>query len=210
MAEIWTWIALNIISPINWNFFKKLFNKGKYYELTDIELDEIRRKTRLDYFFIMTRRKTHLTTWLISIGSWIKTGKLGYWSHSLMNIEYEWPNSGTEYRFIEATREGVHFSDFMKVFDCDSVCLRRPKNFTYVEWLDCFDAAIEDLGKKYDSMCDLRDEGKLNCGELLLHIVKKHSDKFPHLFAIVEKMNIIIPDMWYDSDDLITCYEVRH
>lgn len=213
LKKLWNWFSLNIISLCTWNGAKALLNGGIYYDITESEQDRIRKLLVSGYYIILTRRKTHLTTYLIALGTWIKTGKLGYWSHGLMNLEDSNVHDDQDYRLMEATGIGVHYSTFMQVFDCDSVVLMKPKGFTIEDWTVCLDQLKKQEGKPYDTLFDLAQDNSLSCVELVriaLQASPNYLKEFSKFEAMVQSEGKVIPQMLYDCGDFDVVYEVRH
>jgi hypothetical protein len=210
LIAIWTWVGLNVINYIEWNRLKAFFRKGKYWNLTQEDWDAIRKFCTENHYVILIRRKTHLTTYLISLGGFLKTGRLGYWSHALMNLENE-VSHDDDFRFVEATAKGVHYSTFEEVFDCDSVCLLRPKGFTDKDWTDTLDELREDLGRPYDMLFDLKSDRSLSCVELVFDALRGSDDylDLPKLREVIEKSGNLVPDMFYDCGDFDVVLEIR-
>ena len=211
LVNLWTWCSKNIVGPINWNWLVKLYNYGKYYYLTGEDWEKITKLLAADHYVIMIRRKTHLTTYLIGLGGLLKEGKWSYWSHGLLNVEGD-VTSREDFRLIESTGTGVHFSPFDKVFDCDSVCLLKPKGFSIDDWTLAMSQAIEDLGKPYDTLFDPNQDAKLSCVELVrnaLQAAPDYLEHFPKFEAMVQKYGAVIPQMLYDTDEFEKVLEIR-
>lgn len=209
LEKIWEWVSLNIISPINWNSLHALFNKGVYWELTEAEHDKLRKLLAKDHYIILVRRKTHFTTYLISLGNFIRTGNFGYYSHALMNLECD-VNSDHDFELMEAIGKGVGYASFMRVFDCDSVCLLKPYSFTTQDWTEALDRLRKQNGKKYDTLFNLADDKKLSCCELVYEALEGDIDKMPNFVDMIKKYKNITPDMFYQCKDMEIIYEVRH
>ena len=198
-----------IFADINMERIVSWFRKdGKYYNLTDEDWTAIRDLVTPNYYFILTRRRLHLTTYLIEVASKITTKKTAFWSHALGNVD---DGSGSDLKFIEATKIGVHFSPFEKVFDCDAVVLLEPLNLTQEEWVRVIDAMLSFNGRKYDNLFDLTNDEELSCIEVLYQAIRlaKVEDKFPHLMQMVKKVKNIAPEMLYGCPDLKIAFEVR-
>lgn len=69
-------VALNaittILGKIQWEWLAEWVN-GRYYKITDRQQDEIRALLTQDYYIILTRRKTHLSTYMINLSHWLLT-----------------------------------------------------------------------------------------------------------------------------------------
>ena len=159
-------IVMDFFSSIKWPGIQALFNKGVYWSLTEQDQDDLRDLLKPNYYFIVTRRKCHLTTYLITIASLFTTGKPSHYSHALMNLDDGKATKDSEYKLIESTAIGVHYSTFMQVFDCDSVALLTPRGITSEDWVKILDKALSDYGKPYDDLFDVTQDQRLSCVEL--------------------------------------------
>ena len=205
--KILSFISLKIISKINWSGLKGLFHGGKYYDLTAGEREVIRFLLKSNYYIILSWRGTHLTSYLIALGTYIKTGKWGRYSHAFLNVE----GDTEEFKLIEATGKGVHFSEFDEVFDCDRICLLSIKGLTPEDWTLIVDKALAQLGKPYDTMFDLLDESKQSCVETDLVALKALPDyekHIPNLLTSIKKFNILTPQMIRDATDFDVALEI--
>lgn len=204
-----------------YKIIKKLINKiviwiGNVHwassnTLSGLELDEIEKLLTSDYYIILTRRKNHLSTYFVSLLYLFLKFKFGYYAHALMNLEDE-INDPSDFRLIEATGKGVHYSPFDKVFECHSVALLRPKNMTLENWTYVMDKAKKQLGKKYDSLFDLKSDKELSCVELVrvaLQTVPDYETKFANFEKMIKENKNLHPQMFYDCEDFYVEYEVR-
>lgn len=203
--------VLKFCSNINWTAIKKLLT-GREYELTAEDHEKIKAKLRESYYFILIRRKSHLTTYLISLGSFLTKGKWGYWSHALCNVEDE-VKTDEDYKLIESTKAGVHWSSFYEVFNCDSVVLLKPKNLSKEEYNSVLDDVILELQAKleYDFILNINDPSRVSCVELLYQAIVKagYIDRFPNLVKLIKDINNLTPDMFYDCGDFEVELEIR-
>ena len=208
LIPVWNWISLKVISNITWGWLRGLYRKGKYWDLSYGDWKKIGDLLREDHYVILTRRKTHLTTYLIWLGGLLKMGKGSYWSHALLNIEGDTEN----YELIEATSIGVHVANFIAVFDCDSVCLLRPKGYSAEDWSLATKQALEDLGKPYDTLFDPSQDASLSCVELVrdaLQAAPDYLEHFPKFEAMISKYGQVIPQMVYDDGEFEKILEIR-
>jgi hypothetical protein len=195
--------------------FVKLVAKVKWDTddfLTDDEKDIIRQKLIKDYYVIMTRRENFLSTFFINLGHFLLTGKWGYYSHTLVNLEDE-VNSDDDFRLIEATGVGVHFSKFNEVFDpVQSVALLAPKNISIEEWTAALDNTKKYLGVPYDNLFDLKNDMEINCVELIYLAVKTipgYKEKFSDFERIALRKKKLTPQMLLECKDFHLVYEIR-
>jgi hypothetical protein len=181
--------------------------------MTPEQLDEIHELLRNNYYVILTRNNSHLSTYFVAIGNKLATGKWGFWGHALMNMENDNdPNRDSGFKLMESTGVGVHYSSFYEVFQCDSVALLKPKNVTHEEWLEIMEKLLLQDGKKYDNLFDLVSDKEVSCVELVrtaLQALPDYNEKFANLEAIIAKDgNNLTPDMFYNCPDFECVYEV--
>ena len=208
--------VMGLFGAIKFNFLFTLFKK-KYYSLTEDDLNLLRQKLKQHYYVILNHRKSHLTTYLIGFGNLIKTGKWSYYCHAFMNVDDGTAEGDEGYKFIEATAEGVHFSTFMQVFDCDGVVLLRPKGMTDQEYTDLMDKYIattaeQQIGKAYDDLFDLMDDNFQSCVETVrkcLMSMPDYEKRFPNFEATIKKFGNLTPQMYYDCPDFEVAFEVK-
>ena len=167
--------------------------------VTPAELDVLRLKLKKDYYIILTRHNGFLSTYAISIAHFLLTlGKRGYYAHVLMNLEDE-ANKDADFRFIEATGKGTHFSDFKDVFDpqITSVALLKPKSMTLEKWTRAMDKA----------------KTALSCVELVrfaLRAEPTYDEDFKNFEAMIAKYKNLTPQMFFDCPDFEIVWETRH
>ena len=203
---------VTFFAKVKWQGLQALFNNGIYYNLLEPDHDSIRSLLKQNYLVILTRRKCHLTTYLIAITSKLATGYVSHYTHALMNVEGDISNN-MDYKIIEATGEGVHWSTFMQVFDCDSVALLKPKGLTLPQWTKAMDKVRSRFGSEYDTLFDIQDESKLSCVELVYLALKELPNferRFPALVRLIESSKgELTPQMLYDCNDMEVVFEVR-
>lgn len=179
--------------------------------LQEDELKKIKEMLAKDYYVILTRRHNHLSSYLISVADFLLVGKLGYWSHALMNLE-DTVKTDDDYILIEAVGTGVQATHFDKVFDVNSVVLLRPKNMTIEKWTTALDKAKTELGKPYDNLFDLTSDKEINCVELV-RLALETSPTYQRDFAEFEKMieqeGRLTPEMFYTCPDFEVALEIR-
>lgn len=211
LSTVWQKGA-DFVAGIHWPRTAAVFNKGVYYSLTEADHDKIRKLLKDNYLIILTRRRSHLTTYLIALISWLKTRTKSHYTHALMNVEGDLDDAlGT--KLIEATGEGVHYSTFMQVFDCDSVCFLKPKEIPLEQWTLVLDAVKKEFGYPYDTLFDLQDDAKVSCVEMVYQGIKKLPDwehHFAELAGLIERSgHELTPQMLYDCGDLELVLEIR-
>ena len=187
--------------------------KWKEKKLLSPEDDiKIKEKFVSDYYIIATRKSNYLTTFFITLGNFLLTGKWGFYSHVLMNLEDE-VKDDDDFRFIEATGKGVHYSTFIDVFGTvDAVALIKPKNITLEEWTKALDKAKTYLGRPYDNLFDLKSDLEINCVELI-RLALEGTDNYSQNFAEFEKLvaakGKITPDMFVNCSDFEVVFSIR-
>lgn len=196
------WLVLTI-GKIHWKF------KGG---LTVEELDKIREMLRNDYYIILTRRKNHLSTFFVGLSNLLLTGKWGYWSHTLLNLENK-VHKDEDFRLVEATGKGVHYSEFKDVFDVHSVILLKPTSMSVEYWTTVMDMALDELGKPYDSLFDLKNDNALSCVELVrsaLMAEPDYKENFSKFEEMIYKRKNLSPQMFADCPDFTKVLEIKH
>lgn len=196
-------LFIKAIAKVHWHQRKLLSNN---------DADSLKTKFTANYYIIVTRKSNYLTTFFISLGNFLLTRHWGYYSHVLMNFEDE-VIADTDFRFIEATGTGTHFSTFDTVFGkVDAVALIRPKNITLIEWTNVLDKAKTYLGVPYDNLFDLKNTLEINCVELVriaLQTLPDYDEKFAEFEKMVAKDKKLTPDMFYNCQDFEVINEIR-
>lgn len=205
MKELWekfaNWVVITI-GEIKWKY------KGG---MTEQELYEIKEMLKPNYYIILTHRKNHLSTFFVGFANFVVTGKWSYWAHALMNLEDE-VHDPEDFRLVEATGKGTHYSTFDDVFEVHGVALLKPKNMTIEDWTFAMDRANSQLGKPYDSLFDLKNNNALSCVELVrdaLMAAPRYYEDFKHFEESIVHAKNLTPQMFYDCDDFEVVYEVR-
>lgn len=180
--------------------------------LTDSELVNIRESLTQNYYIILTRRNNHLSTYVAGICNLFLFGKMGYWSHALMNTE-DGVRNDSDFRLLQATSIGVAYEEFNKVFDVNSVVLLKPKSLTIDEWTKILDKARSDLGKPYDTLFDINSQNSFTCVDLVRNALMgepNYSTDFVNFEAMVQKHKRLSPDMFYNCPDFEVVLEIRN
>jgi hypothetical protein len=208
--KLWN-LGIGLLSNVHWPRLQAVLNGGLYYSLKEQDHDKIREILAKDYLIILTRRKSHLTTYMIAFVSLFAKSKAHY-THTLMNVEGDIPGN-IGYKLIEATGSGVHYSSFMEVFDCDSVALLSPKGLPLTEWTAVLDKVKTELGMQYDTLFDITQANQVSCVEMVYWGLKTLPDfevRFPNLIKLIqEAKNNLTPQMLYDTGELDIVFEVR-
>lgn len=196
------WVVITI-GKIHWGY-----KDG----LTESELQKVREYLTPHYYVILTHRKNHLSTFFVGLASWLVSGKWSYWAHALMNLEND-VGSDDDFRLVEATGAGVHYSPFDLVFMVHGVVLLKPKNMSADRWTAVMDKARTEIGKPYDSLFDLTSDKALSCVELVRTALMAEPDyetNFANFERMIKENKNLTPQMFYDCPDFEIVYEVRH
>jgi len=223
MKKLIEFISFKILSPFNWTRLKYLL-KGKAYDISAKDRDNVRSMCELQTYLWLTRRDSHLTTYLINFSdfalgclAWARSGfkgprpKLGYYAHAFLNVD--------DFTFIEAISKGVVSSYFDEVFNVDAFCGLVPKNLTAVEWNMFSKKFVEEskkrIGSRYDAVFNLNDEAEVSCIELIRVCLKhamteeEYSLRFKNFEALINQKRNLTPDMLKDCGDFETVIEIR-
>lgn len=201
IRSIIDWVVVTM-GEIRWKY-----NNG----LTSEQHDKIRSMLTDDYYIILTRRNNHLSTFFVGLASFVLTGKWSHWAHALMNLENE-VSKDSDFRLVEATGNGVHYSEFKDVFKVHSVVLLKPKSMSVEHWTAVMDRARTHLGKPYDSLFDLKNDERLSCVELVrsaLMAEPNYEVDFAEFESMIRKNKNLTPQMFYDCPDFGIAYEIR-
>lgn len=224
MNKLLEFISLKIISPIKFDRISFLL-RGKYYNLTTEDRDKCKDLMESGNYLWLSRRKTHLTTYLISFGDWLlevlkwfkdKSGKrfpkpnFKKYTHAFLNRDDD--------ILIEAISKGVVESYFDGVFDCDWACALKINGMSDQEWKEfskkIVDEAVGDLGKEYDVAFNIKDPSKVSCIELIRDVAKKALDDEYHKYMsdferLISKYGNLTPQMMRDSSSFQVVLEIK-
>lgn len=198
--KIYHWLAL-IPPKIRWS---------KKCAVDAHDKDHLAAVLAKGYYIILTGNRSHLSGVLVSLLSWLKTGKWAKYSHALMNCDnIEDPANRDGFKFVEATSAGVAYATFDSVFECDTVCLLSPAQVTNEEWTAIIDALVKQIGKPYDDLFDLSDSTRVSCVEVVLDALEKadYVDEFKNLNDMIKKEGNLIPQMYRDCPDFSVTFE---
>jgi hypothetical protein len=181
-------------------------------ELTDDDKAVIREMLVHDYYVIATRRRNFLSSFCICLGHFILTGRWGFYTHVLMNMEDE-VHSDSDFKLIEATTKGTKFSTFEQVFSgVDAVALLKPVSMTVKEWTACMDKAKEQLGKPYDNLFNIMNDSEVNCVELVriaLMALPDYNTRFANFEKMISKKKFLTPQMFVECPDFHIYFTVK-
>jgi hypothetical protein len=194
LYRFYHWLA-TIPPKISWRDRPKIT-----YEQRDV----LAQKLASGYYIILTGSSSHLSSVIVSLLSWIKTGRWARYSHVLMNCDnIENPEERGQYKFVEATARGVAYATFGEVFACDRVCLLTPSSVDNEEWTRVIDGLLTQLGKPYDDLFDLSDSTHVSCVELVLDALKQadYQSDFANLETVIRRSGNLVPQMYRDCPD---------
>ena len=174
------------------------------YAITEADKILLAEKLASGYYIILVGTRTHLSSFIVSLMSWFKTGKWARYSHVLMNCDnITDPTKRDGFKFIEAMSVGVTYSTFEEVFACDNACLMTPVNIKQEEWTAVIDKLTSEVGTPYDDLFDLADKSKLSCVEVVLDALKtaSYETEFSHLELMIKTVGNLVPQMYRDCED---------
>lgn len=201
---------MKVFSIVNWEWLKFKIT-GRRFNLRLEDLITVSEYLAKDYYLILTRKDAHLSTFMINLGHFLKTGQWGFWSHILMNVDNS-VDDVNKFLFCEATGTGVHTSKLMDVLNCDAVCLLKLTKYTSEEFTECTDDYLDDLEKKYDCLFDMLDDKKMSCVEFVrdqIRHLNNYSEKMSRFEELVARQKSITPDMFYSCPDFEVVLEIR-
>lgn len=184
--------------------------------VTTEERERLMGMLKPNYFIILTRHDGHLSAYAISFAHWVLTKfkNYGYYGHALMNLEDE-VKDPNDFRLVEATGIGVHYSTFDEAFDpqLSSFALLKPKSMSLDDWTLAMDKAKSEVGKPYDTLFDLKNDRALSCVELVrvaLQATPNYETEFANFEKMIKECKNLDPHMFYECPDFEIVYEVRH
>jgi hypothetical protein len=215
-------ILLSLLAPLRAALLNKaldaavrLIAKVKWRQRHPISAEkkaELHELLRRDYYVIATRRSNFLSTFFISLAHFCLTGRWGFYTHVLLNLEDE-VTTDADFRLIEAATTGVHYTTLAAMCEnCDAIALLRPRNLTLADWTAALDAAKTQLGKPYDTLFDLKSDQQVSCVELvrnaLMH-VPGYWEKFSHFEHEIARRHNLTPQMFLESPDFEVAWEAK-
>lgn len=205
--------VVSLLTGTTWKKLKEKITGRRYYNLTNEDLEHLRKALAEDYYIICTRRGYALTSYLINFATLVKTGKYGHYHHVFMNMEDGSPETFEGFELIEAdSNKGVHYSTFMEAFDCDSVALIRPKNLLKDDWEAIVKECRQMVGTPYDNAFDIDEREKMSCVEQVRNSLKAlpdYNERFANFEKAITKAGNLTPQMFYDCPDFEVVWEVR-
>lgn len=206
---------LDFCSGIEWTTIKYALS-GRAWDLTQEDWLTIRNQLNQGYYIILTRRSTHLTTYLIGLAHFALTGRWGYYSHALCNVE-KFPDADplvffTDFRFMEAISKGVVYSNWFDIFNCEAVCILKPKYYTQEEFDSCVDKIYDDLNKQYDKRLNVHDGANMSCVELarerMIHL-PDYAEKMRVFEYMIKSEKNLTPQMFRECPDFEVVLEIK-
>lgn len=198
--KLYHWIA-GLPPKIQWS---------NSYAVDESMKQELATELASGYYIILVGTNTHLSSFIVSFMSWVKTGKWAKYSHAFMNCDnISSPSDRNSFKFVEAMTTGVKYSTFDEVFACNKVCLLSPKFVTQEEWSKVIDSLLTQVGKPYDDLFDLVDSTHVSCVEVILAALKEadYPHKFANLEATIQEYQNLVPQMYRDCIDFTVAYE---
>lgn len=196
--KFYHWIAM-LPGKISWSNKKAITEEDKI---------AIAKMLSSGYYIILTGDKSHLSSIVVSLLSWIKTGVWARYSHALMNCDNITDATDTKsFKFMEATSVGVHYSTFDEIFHCDTVCLLTLKNITNEDYTKIVDALLKQKGRPYDDLFDLADSTHVSCVELVLNALEAADYEFVNLKDLIKQEGNLVPQMYRTCTDFEVAYE---
>lgn len=202
-----------VIGRINWTGVKYLMT-GREYNLTDDDIDQVY-KLLIDHrCIVLTRRNTHLTTYLIGLSDFflrlrrsrsMYPLKMGYWAHIFTEL-----STGHELKIVESIGKGVVKSNFYRALNVDSICVLKPKYLSEEEMETANELAVKYIGALYDTCFNINDDSRLSCAELVYRSLSRTKPYgIPGLNTMIRRLGNLTPQMFYDCGDFEILLEIR-
>lgn len=203
---------MKLIGKIHWEWLHKL-RHGRKYDLSLADWYDVSKALHEGYYIILTSRKTHLSTYACRLGHLFLTGKWGFYSHALVNVESERATYGfADFRFMEAIGRGVKFSTWFQVMNCDAICILKPLRYTNEELNKTIGVVYQEEGKKYDDRFKVYDSKRLSCVELArirLMSLPDYREKMRIFEYMIKHEKNLTPQMFRDCPDFEVLLEIK-
>jgi hypothetical protein len=222
LRKVINFVSYKILSPFKWDRLKFLLT-GRFFDLKPRDREFARTLMEQGFYLWVTRRETHLTTYLIGLADYylklmawhceitksrVKPTR-GFYAHAFINVDGD--------QIIEAVSKGVSLSYFDEAFDVDAAAALVPANIPAEEWAvlgpQVAAEAQRQIGKLYDSVFKIDDEAEVSCIELvrlaLKKVVPEYQTRFAHFEETLQTYKNITPQMLYDSESFVVVWEVR-
>ncbi len=98
------------------------------------------------------------------------------------------------------------------MFDCDYVCLLKPKHMNAQDWESVMGGLAKQLGKGYDNVFDVNDASHVSCDEMCLDALREDADyskNFAALEEMIKKEGNLTPQMYRDCPDFEVVLELK-
>ena len=201
-------LFMDMLAFIHWRPLRRLIF-GKGFRLSAGDHRAIKRILSTGYYIILTEDRTHLSSWAVKLATFALTKKPCRYTHALVNVE---PDKATEFKFVEALNKGVKQSSFNEVFECDSVCILKPKRFTIDEIDEAIGASLRYIGLKYDKKFRYNDAKELSCVEVARNCLKmlpEYSEKMRIFEYMIQTKKNLVPQMLRDCPDFEVVREFK-
>lgn len=211
LKKIYEYI-LDLISQTTFRTLRTLMY-GKPYSLDIHDWKQIHSILSSGYYIILTADKSHLSSWSVRLLGLVLMGKVSDYSHALVNIEPDQDTySYSEFKFIEAIGTGVKVSNWYEVFNCDTVCILKPKYYSTEELNLALAGAYTQVGKKYDKYFDLNDGSALSCVEVVRQQLKQlpyYEDRMRVFEFMIQHYRNLTPQMFRNCPDFEVLLEIK-
>lgn len=208
--QIVDFFIVKIFGKISWAGLKYFFT-GSEYDLSDGQIDRVTTLLQNGRYVVLTRRDSHLSTYMVSLAHWLLTlkkdsrPKFARWSHVLMHIE-----SGLNLDIIESAGRGVQRVSFYRALCVDHICVLKPKYLNNDQMEQVNELAKSYIGTLYDSTFDLHNDNRISCVELIYRTIMRVSPgALPNLNAMILKYGNLTPQMFYDCGDFEIVLEMK-
>lgn len=168
--------------------------------LSESEKQRLAKQLASNYYIILTANNYHLSSIMVRVLTFLKTGKWPRFSHVLMNVDFMTTPERDKFKFMEATVKGVHYSTFDEVFDCTDFCLLSPDAVDLKQFTNVIDRMVENKDKPYDDLFDLLDDKRISCVELVRNALKQISNyqqHFSNFEALIQSTRTLTPEDFY-------------
>lgn len=203
---------VGLLGKIKWEGLHKLIH-GKSYCLNLEDWYAISKELHKGYFIILTSRKTHLSTYAARFAHFVLTGRWGHYSHALVNVEGERASYGfNDFMFVEAIGKGVVRSTWHEVFNCDSVCILKPRYYSIEEFNATVGSVYADIGKSYDEDFKVFNDQEMSCVEIarerMVDLPGYHEKMRVFEYMIKNEKNLT-PEMFRECPDFEVLLEIK-
>lgn len=208
MEKLYNFFIIKIIGRIEFTSIKYLFT-GRAVDMTAPDVKQVAMKLLMDRYVGLSYRKTHLTSFFISLVHFVLTGVWRKWSHAWINVDDE-ISDPLGMQIFESVGAGAIVSPFWDVIVVDAVVLLKPKFVKEQDWDKIHKVLLSQQGTAYDTRGRCKDISELNCVErVVVAILTVDSTALPNLKKMMDKKKQLTPQMLYDCGDFEICLEIR-